>query len=223
MAERHGILRTRLWQEDEGFWQEEIPVEDWSMDWDELDAGSSEECISMLSDERDRHFDLSTNPGWRARWVTQAGKTPCLLLVFHHALTDEWSMNLFRREFEALLTGKTSAEKLIKPAYSYIDFSRWQHWTFAQGLRVRLEAYWKERLSNLGEPVRLTTDLVPNNAAPGRNATVTILVDASLRKQMGDYCKREGLSRFAVWMAVWQILHSRLGNGEEVVLATPVS
>ena len=223
MAAHHGILRTRLFQEGDSFWQQELPLSDWQLNWKELGADSPEECIGLMSDEQERAFDLTKEPGWRARWVSEKTGEALLLLIFHHALVDEWSMNLFRREFEALLTGKTSAEKLIKPAYSYIDFSRWQHWTFAQGLRVRLEAYWRERLSNLGEPVRLTTDLVPNNAAPGRKATVTILVDASLRKQMGDYCKREGLSRFAVWMAVWQILHSRLGNGEEVVLATPVS
>ncbi len=223
MAERHGILRTRLWQEDEGFWQEEIPVEDWSLDWDELDAGSSEECIAMLSDERDRHFDLSTNPGWRARWVTQAGKTPCLLLVFHHALTDEWSMNLFIKELEAHLSDRVSASEWQKPAYRYIDFARWQHWTFSEGLSERLEAYWKQRLSALGEPVRIIPDHTLTDGTPGSSGMISGPFDIATYALMDTYCKKAGLSRFAVWMAVWQVLQARLGTGEEVVIATPIS
>jgi amino acid adenylation domain-containing protein len=223
MAERHGILRTRLWQDSDGFWQEELKVADWKMDWIELAAVTPEECSAVLSGEHERVFDLSRSPGWRARWVKQRTGEDLLLLVFHHALTDEWSMNLFRKEFHALLSGKISPVGLQKPDHNYIDFSRWQYWTFSQGLSERLEAYWTARLSDLGEPVRLSTDLVPANGDLGRSTAFRIPVESSTRHLMDTYCKSEGLSRFAVWMAVWQILHSRLGSGEEVVIATPVS
>jgi amino acid adenylation domain-containing protein len=223
MAARHGILRTRLFQQDDGFWQEELPIDEWRIDWTELNAASEEECIELLSEARERIFDLSHSPGWRARWMTQNDREPFLLLVFHHALVDEWSMNLFMKEFDALLTGRSSVEELTKPAHSYLDFSRWQHWSFSQGLRERLDAYWTERLSDLGEPVRLSADLVPRDGTAGRSATVGRPVESSTHRLMEAYCRSEGLSRFAVWMAVWQILHSRLGSGEEVVIATPVS
>ena len=223
MADRHGILRTRLYQEDDGFWQEELPLSKWRMDWRELAAGSESEWTTLASKEREQPFELSQAPGWRARWIRQQTGEEHLLLVFHHAFVDEWSMNLFRKEFEVLLTGKASPSSLDNPSHSYIDFARWQHWSFSQGLQERLETYWKDRLSELGEPVRLTPDLQPTEGLSGRSASVTKEVDASIHGSMQAFCKSEGISRFSVWMAVWQILQSRLGTGEEVLLATPVS
>jgi tyrocidine synthetase III len=223
MADRHGILRTRLFQDEDGFWQEEMPVTDWMMDWAELEASSHEDRILLMTKERDHGFDLSAGNGWRARWIEEQDAQCRLLLVFHHAITDEWSTNLFKKEFEARLTGKVKPSSLDKPRYSYIDFSRWQHWTSGQGWREKLEAYWTARLSDPGEPVRLSTDLLRTDGAIGRSATVSRPIDPSIRGLMDAYCQREGLSRFAVWMAVWQILHSRMGTGEDVVIATPVS
>ena len=223
MAEHHGILRTRLFQDEDGFWQEELPVDQFQMDWEEVEAAAKEACVELMTATRERVFDLSKAPGWRARWIQMADGTARLLLVFHHALVDEWSMNMFSGSFDALLTGKSSATMEERPSYRYIDFSRWQHWTFSKGLREQLEGYWSERLSNLGSPIRLLTDHHPAEGTSGRSAAVTRPLAETTRSLMDAYCRREGLSRFAVWMAVWQILHARLGNGEEVVVATPVS
>ncbi|NDC78555.1 MAG: non-ribosomal peptide synthetase, partial [Chitinophagia bacterium] len=167
MADRHGILRTRLWQDEEGLWQEELSEDDFRMDWGELDANTQEECIALMSAEHERLFDLSKEPGWRARWIRQKDREPRLLLVFHHALVDEWSINLFRVELEGLLSRRVLIEHLEKPSHRYIDFARWQHWTFSQGLQAILETYWKERLSGLGEPVQLMPDSQPREGRQG--------------------------------------------------------
>jgi amino acid adenylation domain-containing protein len=125
MAERHPILRTRLWQDDDGFWQDVLTTDEWQIDWGVLAMESSEDGDKALSAERERPFDLSKAPAWRARWVVESGYNPQLLLVFHHALVDEWSMNLLRKELAARLGG-TPPEAIPRPSYTYADFARWQ-------------------------------------------------------------------------------------------------
>ena len=223
MIVRHGILRTRLWEDAEGFWQKETHAEEWKLDWDVLQVGPGLDGSADLSEEMECPFDLAEGSCWRARWVVGHGDDPCLLLVFHHAVTDEWSMNLFRREFDALVSGRQTTYDLPEPRCTYADFSIWQHAFLSGGARETLEGYWRGRLSEIGTQSRLRPDFSSHGSMQGSIGSVTLVFDPSVRDAMAAYCRLEGLSRFSVWMSVWQILHSRLGNGEEVLLAAPVS
>ena len=102
-------------------------------------------------------------------------------------------------------------------------YAQWQQILSMQGIRQSLETYWEGRLSQLKEPVIIIPELKSSKDNAGRFERVFSLFDAYIQQQLDSYCRSEGLSRFAVWLAIWQILHSRLGTGEEVIVATPVS
>jgi amino acid adenylation domain-containing protein len=75
----------------------------------------------------------------------------------------------------------------------------------------------------MGEPVRILSDMSRPDTVPGRSAHTALDIGEPLRALMDAFVRSEGISRFAAWMAVWQVLLARLGSGGEVLLATPVS
>ena len=115
---------------------------------------------------------------------------------------------------ESLLLGRVSAAGRQRPADLYSAFGRWHHWAFADGLRERFEAYWKQLLSALGEPVRIMPDHTLTDGTPGSRGMRSGRFDRATYALMDNYCKTAGLSRFAAWMDVWQVLQARLGTGK---------
>ncbi|NDC77874.1 MAG: amino acid adenylation domain-containing protein, partial [Chitinophagia bacterium] len=220
LARRHGVLRTRLWEQDGSFWQEEQPAGRWQLDWRELHA-SDDGYAALLSEERERLFDLSSGPLWRACWLHGSGASR-LYLVFHHSVTDEWSMGIFLREFWRLLRGECGEEDLTMPGYGYADYARWQQ-QMLEGERPRLEAYWRERLMGWEDMVRLTPDQVVADPEPGHQGSVARDLSIPFRKAVADFAQEEALSPFVVWLTLWQVLFSRITGGEDVLVTTPIS
>jgi len=221
MGQRHGILRTRLWQDGEQLWQQEIPFEEWQLDWKEISAASEDDLCSFMLQERILPFELSTRSGWRARWMHASGQDPQLLIVFHHALVDEWSMNLFHSEFSLLVAG-TNPTDLPRLTFRYIDFARWQQQALTPGRKETLEEYWQQRFDQMGDTAQLLSDGHLGLSGPGYSGVVTCNLD-HLQECMKDCSRRLGVSGFSSWMAVWQILIARLSADREVLVAIPVS
>jgi amino acid adenylation domain-containing protein len=221
LARRHGVLRVRLWEEGGSFWQEEVPVGEWRMEWREVYA-AKEAQTSLLTEEWERLFDLSSGPLWRACWLQGSGQSR-LYLVFHHSVTDEWSMGIFLGEFWRLLLGECREEDLPVADAVYADYARWQRRTLEGELRPRLDAYWRDRLRGWEETVRLTPDYVVADPEPGRQEKLERSMDLACCRDLSDFARTEGVSLFVVLLGAWQVLLARLTGGSDILVGTSVS
>lgn len=221
LARRHGVLRTRLWEEDGSFWQEVVPAGEWRMEWRQLhvsDVGHA----ALLTEERERLFELSLGPLWRACWMEGPGISR-LYLVFHHSVTDEWSMGIFLGEFWRLLRKECTEWDLPMAGYRYVDYARWQRRLLEGSARSTMEGHWRERLRGWEDMVRLTPDHVVADPQPGRQASISKDLPVPFRKAVADFAQEEALSPFVVWLTIWQLLYARISGGKDVMVATPVS
>src|SRR6266699_2980714 len=98
-------------------------------------------------------FDLAAGPVIRACLVRLAADEHMLVLSVHHAVFDEWSEGIFKRELTALYQAARSGEsdRLPPLGVQYADFAVWQRgWLTAEVLDGQL-AYWRQQLA--GAPV----------------------------------------------------------------------
>jgi hypothetical protein len=107
LMERYEVLRTSLLQIGDRLVQRITPADEVALIWKEQDwrgIGSSELEVRLREEAREP-FDLARVPLWRALWTRVDGDERdstehILLLTFHHALVDEWSLRVLVHELE---------------------------------------------------------------------------------------------------------------------------
>src|SRR5262249_35639746 len=86
------------------------------------------EAESLMREETQRPFDLSTGPVMRALLLRLSTEEHILLVSLHHIVSDGWSMGVLVREvaalYEAYATGAESALKELSLQYG--DYAVWQ-------------------------------------------------------------------------------------------------
>ncbi|MEU7874957.1 condensation domain-containing protein, partial [Dactylosporangium sp. NPDC049140] len=150
LVERHEVLRTRLVTADDGTPHQvvdppapfDLPIVDLSGEPDPAAAAEA-----WLAADGRAPFDLAAGPLFRATLVRTGPDEQILAIAKHHAVSDEWSAGILRRELAALYAG----EDLPPLPIQYADFAAWQRtWLTGAVLDSQLD-YWRSRLS--GAPV----------------------------------------------------------------------
>jgi amino acid adenylation domain-containing protein len=104
-------------------------------------------------------FDLEKGPLFRCALVHTGEKDAVLLLVGHHIVIDQWSLDVVMRELATmyghLCRGFEHTPAPLKPTFA--EYARWHRNWFEQERRAIELEFWKRRLAGL-EPVVLNTD-----------------------------------------------------------------
>ncbi|MDG6106887.1 non-ribosomal peptide synthetase [Dactylosporangium aurantiacum] len=168
VVHRHEVLRTVLRLHDGQpvqLVQPPGPVPLPVTDLTALDpAAAAEELRGLAAD--DAPFDLATGPLVRAHLVRLAADDAALLLTFHHAVIDGWSIGVLAEELAAHYGGAT----LPPPVPQHGEYARWQQeWLQGPAARESL-AHWRRELAGLRD-TPLPYDLPWPPALPLRSGT----------------------------------------------------
>ena len=93
-------------------------------------------------------FDLAREWPLRACVVTTAGTPRRLILVLHHMAFDDWSLNRFREEFEAMLTAAVAGRRASLPSVPQQPADLARHEAATPPAPESIE-YWREAIAAL--------------------------------------------------------------------------
>jgi len=224
---RHEVLRTRLVAGQDGVAHQVIdppgpvalPVLDVSGVADPAAAARA-----LHAAEAAAPFDLAAEPLVRARLIRLGETEHLLALTLHHAVFDEWSERVLRRDlhaaYERLLAGRT--DPLPEPAVQYADYAVWQRsWLTGEVLERQL-GYWRERLA--GAPVlELPTDRPRPQAWSASGAVVSFTVPAEAVAGLRAAARDGGATLFMALLAGFAVLLGRYCDQDDIVVGTPVA
>ncbi|HEX8275370.1 MAG TPA: amino acid adenylation domain-containing protein, partial [Longimicrobiaceae bacterium] len=199
-----------------------LPVEDLSA----LGAAGREAALRRRArEEAARPFDLSAGPLFRAALLRLGGEDHVLLLSMHHIASDGWSMGVLRRELSALYAayreGRTSP--LPEPAVQYADYAVWQREQLVGEVLERQLAYWKERLAGAPELLELPTDRPRPAVQTYRGAAVPLELSRELLERLQALGRSVGATRYMTLLGAFQVLLSRYGGSEDIVVGSPIA
>ena len=164
VVRRHHTLRTRFLVGDGTPVQDILPSGPIHLPLVDLTTSPVAERHRRARDwtirEARKPFELTREPGYRAVLIRMGAEEHLLVQVFHHIVSDGWSMGILFRElttvYAALAAGRPSPLPELQTTYA--DFAALQRQRL-QGSVLEAElAYWRERLRGAQTALELLTD-----------------------------------------------------------------
>jgi amino acid adenylation domain-containing protein len=229
IARRHEVLRTRYeihsnepLQIIDGPAHILLPVADLSglTGREEL-----EKAGALTSLEASRPIDLATGPVLRTTLLRSSSEESVLLITLHHIAGDEWSVDLFLSELDALYESyrRGEASTLEELPVQYADYAIWQRDRLQGAVLDELMSYWKRRLAGMPALLELPSDRPRPVAQSHRGGLQPIVVDRELTSKLTELSKREGVTLFMTSLAAFQVLLMRYTGQDDIVVGVPVA
>ena len=226
---RHEILRTTFSMQDGEPVQVVMPPFELRPELTDLTALPAEmreaEAMRLAADEAMRPFDLSCGPLLRARAWRLAEDEYLFAVVFHHIISDGWSLGIFFRELGALYQAFATEQHAALPPLEiqYADYALWQQQQL-QGHRLAEHlAFWRQHLAGAPPLLELPTDFPRPAAQRYQGAQLSSLLPAALRDELQALSQREGVTLFMTLLAAFQTLLQRYTQQDQIVTGTPAA
>ena len=182
------------------------------LDWRALAA---EVCQMHLADliEADRltDFVLSDAPLLRLTIIQRAQNAHDLLLTFHHALMDRWSVDRFWAAVLRVYAGQPLPQ--TTPYQAYIHHLRQQ---------PADPTFWRDYLRGFYAPTPLPGLTTPT-PAQGQPASLTQTFTQEATAQLTAFAREQGLTLNILFQATWALLLARYTRETDIVFGTVTS
>ncbi|MEM7482643.1 MAG: amino acid adenylation domain-containing protein [Acidobacteriota bacterium] len=174
------------------------------------------ETARLSADEAFRPFDLAAGRVARFRWLRLPRGGGRLLAVFHHAVSDGWSVGLFFRELMALYRG----DALPALPLRYADYSRWQNRRLDGPALDRLAADYGPHVA--GVPL---LDLPLDRPRPAvrddRAAWLSFEIEGEPLAALRQVARQRGATLFVALLASFGALLARWAGQPDLLVGTP--
>ncbi len=149
VVSRHRLLRSTFRVDRDSILQIVHPPE--TVPLEMLEVGEGEGLSAAVQEAREP-FDLETGPLVRLRLIEEpSAKERYLLLILHHILVDERSLEFLWKELTEAYDGRLSD---AGPTVQYDDYVHWQRSRDRSKRRQEVD-YWRRRLDPLPDDLRL--------------------------------------------------------------------
>ncbi|WP_225732717.1 non-ribosomal peptide synthetase, partial [Nocardia sp. JCM 34519] len=208
---RHDGLRTAFTTTGSGATVAVIG-DDLELPWQVIDLAGHRDPDGPLGElaaaEKGRRFDLATAPLLRFTVAQLAAGRWALIVTYHHAIVDGWSLPLLITDLFTGYAGATDTE----PG-SYRDFLAW----LATRDREAAEAAWAKALAG-AEPT-----LIADTAASGTVVDLSITIDSAGTRRLTAAAAAAGVTVNTVLQSVWAMMIARFSGRTDIVFGATVS
>jgi tyrocidine synthetase-3 len=163
-----------------------------------------------------RPFDLSQTPLLRIGTIKINEGKHFLMVDIHHIISDGVSQTILTNDFMALSAG----EKLPELKLHYKDFSQWRNKLSGSGRMKKHEEYWlKEFEGNTNKSV-IPTDYPRPPLQSFSGDSLDFYIDAKETARLKELANAVRGTLFMVLLAIYNILISKLGDQEDIIVGT---
>jgi len=170
----------------------------------------------------DGFFDLATGPLLRTQLLCLKEDEHVLLLITHHIVFDDWSMDVLLGELQAIY--ETFAAGMGSPLAAlpiqYSDYAVWQRqWMRGKRLEAQL-SYWRKQLSNPPPALRLSTQKNQDSTSAPDGAQEVLALDNSLCDAVRGLSRSRRVTTFITLLATFNVLLYTYTLQEDLLVGT---
>jgi amino acid adenylation domain-containing protein len=209
---RHEVLRTVIREEDGQAYQHILPKDQWRLQEATSYNGTLNEFISAVVHQP---FDLGNDHLLRVKLLKLDEQEHLAIIVFHHLISDGWSMPIFVQEL-------TNQKEIHELAIQYADYAIWQRNYLRDEVLQGKLAYWQNKLEGV-KPLNLPTDMPRPAEKSIKGSALNFKIDAGLAQQLKTLSTEQGVTLFMSLLAAFKTLLYRYTGQHDVCVGTPIA
>ena len=226
---RHASLRTTFEAHNGMPFQVIHPVQPFQLQITDLStrADPQDEARQIAIQAAERPFDLARGPLFRALLLRIAPQEHLLVLVFHHIISDAWSLAVFTRELSVLYSAakERRVPDLPSPSIQYHDFSTWQQAALQGSALQDLLDFWLAQLpvaSDGAQPVlALPGDHARLPVQSYRGGSCPIVLPTELTRRLRLFSQQQGCTLFMTLLGAFSTLLFRYTGQNDIRIGVP--
>jgi len=226
LVDRHASLRTSFSALDGEPVQRVHPHLEVCVQEVEATGRSDAELHDFLVSESRRPFDLEQGPLFRVSVVSRPPSSErVLLMVFHHIITDLWSLVALTQELGVLYHAERTGAPAALPSVElqYTDYALWQAELLAGPEGEANWSYWQQQLAGELPVLELPTDHPRPPARTFRGASQALKLSGEIMRALKALAQGEGATIYMVLLAAYEILLHHYTGQEDILIGSPTS
>ncbi|WP_123062640.1 non-ribosomal peptide synthetase/type I polyketide synthase [Paenibacillus amylolyticus] len=164
-------------------------------------------------------FELTQAPLVRVKLARLSDEEHILFIDMHHIISDQSSIAILMQEFARLYSG----ESLEPLSIQYKDYAEWLDQSTSIGHAAEDEAFWLGEFKDVPAPVELLTDYPRRGELSNQGGRISSELGEQLSEQINDFCAKQGLTPYMLFMAALNVLISKYTGQHDLVLGTAVA
>ncbi|MGE5339961.1 MAG: amino acid adenylation domain-containing protein [Candidatus Omnitrophota bacterium] len=163
-------------------------------------------------------FDLFQPPLFRVALIKTEPSKCRLLFNIHHIVSDGWSLDVLKSEFNQLYTGYLQSGNIVEiPPHTieYKDFAVWHNTWLESSESEPSRSYWREKLKDGVPFLQLPADFeIGRNDLAG--AAWSYPIDGEFTDRLKHLAEENNVTLFTVMFSVYLMLLSGVSNQKDV-------
>jgi amino acid adenylation domain-containing protein len=225
VSDRHESLRTRFsWQRSEPV-QRVTPLH--AVAFDVCDAEWRDEAwlLEALAAVARRPFVLASDSPLRVLVIRRSYQFCTLLVVVHHLVADQRSLEVVLEEISATYVSVVSG-RALQPASEEVPFREyicWQEQFLNSQEAARCLAYWQTRLGGELPGVNLASTSVRRSVQTFEGTCDATKLPVEFSRALAALAKDEGATLFTLMLAAFDVLLYRYTGQTDIPVGTPAA
>jgi N-(5-amino-5-carboxypentanoyl)-L-cysteinyl-D-valine synthase len=190
-----------------------------------VDCDSREALEASMSEFSQYSFSLTSELPFCVRAYQLNGESLHVSFVFHHAMFDAWSWDVFQRDLESLYHAILSKGTASLPALrvQYKEYAAEHRKTLASAQKHKvLVDFWSSKLADM-EPLFLPTDRARLAQFDYAGNDVQLAIDEHMTQNLREVAKREGSSLYTIMLTAYAFLLKVYTNQQDISIGIPVA
>ncbi|ARU63537.1 hypothetical protein CBW65_22905 [Tumebacillus avium] len=231
MFRRHDILRSNFVDRDGQAVQQIKPADEFTyhlnlVDLTHLPQEERYAAAERIAEEvTNTPFDLSRDLLVHLKLVKISDDDYVAAPVFHHIITDAWSMGVFFQELQMHYEAITQGEELDlpEPVLQFSDYAVWHRdWLAGESLQAQL-AYWQEQLKGDLPVLQLPSDRPRPQDRTYEGSHHSLHLPMELTHKLHRFCQQEGTTMYMMLLTAYKTLLHLYSGQTDILVGSPIA
>lgn len=138
----------------------------------------------------------------------------------HHLISDACTASLVANQIMSLYSALIKGEETSKSTFSYIDYINSENEYLNSEKFIKDKAYWNELFDVMPDAASLSNNIDISHNCSAKRANYKL--DKNILDKINEFCKKQKVSVFNFFMAIYSIYIGKTQNLDNFVIGTPI-